>query len=208
MIIDPKQLSRKDNYKLLIGSVLPRPIAFVTSQSTTGVLNAAPFSFYNVVTADPPLISVSVGRKPNGVQKDTSLNICNQQEFVVHVVDEGNVEQVNASSADFPHDVSEVEEIGLTKIPSHKVGVPSIKEAKIKLECRLHKVIPLGGSEEAPHADLIIGEVVCFDIDDSVYEDGKISTDALAPLSRLAGTDYGKLGERFSKPRPTYNKDK
>lgn len=206
MNIDPGKLTRTENYQLLIGSVLPRPIAFVTSQNSEGVVNAAPFSFYNVITANPPLIGISIGRKPTGEMKDTARNIIEEKEFVVHVVDENNVKLVNETSADFPSDVSEVDEVGFTLEKSEKVLVPSIKESKVKLECKLSKKLTLGGTEDEPSCDFIIGEVVNYRIDDELYKEGKIDTEKLAAVSRLGGSDYGKKEEMFSVPRPVYPK--
>lgn len=203
MYLDPKLLTRQENYKLLISSVLPRPIAFVTSKSEDGVLNGAPFSFYNVVTSDPPLISISVGRKQNGERKDTSRNILSTKEFVVHVVDWNNVHAVNETAANYPAEVSEIIKAGLTEIPSKVVAVPAIKEAKVRLECKLHQSIPLGGTTEAPITDLIIGEVVHYYVEDPLYKDGLVNTEKLLPLSRLAGLDYGKIGEIFPLERPS-----
>src|SRR5690625_1078403 len=101
--IDPAKISERDNYKLLIGSIIPRPVAFVTSMSADGILNGAPFSYFNVVSSNPPLISVSVQRK-DGVQKDTARNILVREEFVVHLVDEENVSQINETAASLSKD--------------------------------------------------------------------------------------------------------
>jgi flavin reductase (DIM6/NTAB) family NADH-FMN oxidoreductase RutF len=201
IVIDPEKQSAQDNYKLLIGSIIPRPIAFVTTLSENGVLNAAPFSFFNIVTANPPMVSVSVQRK-NGVQKDTASHAAARGEFVVHIVDERYIEAVNQTAAPVPTEVSEVELAGLTPVPSDKIAVPGVAEAKMRMECVLEQNIPLGGEEGAPACDLLIGRVVQFHIDDSLYEQGRIDPDALRPVSRLAGDDYAKLGERFTLVRP------
>lgn len=203
MNVDPKNQSARENYKLLIGMVVPRPIAFVTSQNGEGLVNAAPFSFFNAICAAPPLICVSVNRHPDGSMKDTAANIKRNHEFSVQMVDETNIEPVNFSSMDFPPSYSEVNEAGLTLKPSHSISVPSIQESKIRMECVLHQWLPLG-NENSPASDLIIGEVVCFDIDDDLYEDGKIPEEKLRPIGRLAGTKYTKLGETFSIPRPKF----
>lgn len=205
MFINPKQQSARDTYKLLIGTVLPRPIAFVTSQNEKGLVNAAPFSFFNALTADPPLICVSVNRNPDGSMKDTASNVTKQKEFVVHIVDEEQVDSVNYCSMDFPPSYSEVKEAGLTLKESQIVRVPGVKEAKIRLECVLYRCLPLG-DEQAPGSDLLIGEVVGFDIEDDLYQDGKIPAEQLKPIGRLAGTSFTKLGETFSIPRPKFNK--
>ncbi|MCS1350691.1 flavin reductase family protein [Mechercharimyces sp. CAU 1602] len=205
MQIDPAQQATKDNYKLLIGSILPRPIAFVTSMDTNGVVNAAPFSFFNVVGTEPPMISISCIRKPGGREKDTARNIRTTGEFVVQVVDKDNVEEVNEASTEFPSGVSEVEMVGLKLLPSDKVAPPRVKKAKIHMECRLQQIIPIGAGEgDHPNADLIIGEVILFHIKDELLFEGKIDTAQLDPLGRLAGVEYGSIGERFAMPRLPY----
>ncbi|MCD9022138.1 flavin reductase family protein [Cohnella silvisoli] len=199
--IDPTSLSERDNYKLMIGSIIPRPIAFVSTLSVSGVLNAAPFSYFNIVTANPPMISISVQRK-NGARKDTSKNAVESGTFVVHISDESYIRQINETAANLPPEESEVILAGLTPIPSEKIPVPGISEAKIRMECVLEQAIPLGGTEGAPACDLLIGRIVCFHVDEAVYENGRIDPQALKPVSRLAGTSYSKLGEMFSIERP------
>ncbi|MCZ0701699.1 flavin reductase (DIM6/NTAB) family NADH-FMN oxidoreductase RutF [Natronobacillus azotifigens] len=197
--IDPKDLSAKEKYKFLIGSIIPRPIAFVTTLAEDGTLNAAPFSYFSVVSAQPPMISISIQR--SGLdQKDTARNILSAKSFVVHIVDEKNVVQVNETAATLPSDQSEVILSGLTPIPSEKIHVPGIKEAKIRMECRLEQAIEIG--REAPSADLIIGEIVRFHIDNNIYQDGRIDASKLAAVSRLAGNNYAKIGEIFALERP------
>ncbi|GGA40213.1 hypothetical protein GCM10007416_11490 [Kroppenstedtia guangzhouensis] len=204
MQIDPKKQQKQDNYKLLIGSVLPRPIAFVTTMGDADVVNAAPFSFFSVVSTDPPMLSVTVNRKPGGVRKDTARNIAATKEYVIQVVDSDTVEKVNQCSTDFPPETSEAEVVGFDLLPSQKVKVPRIAQCKIQMECRLHQILPMGGREEEPNADLIIGEVVWFHIRDDLYDQGRIDTVKLDPVGRLAGVTYGKLGEMFSHPRLGY----
>lgn len=198
--IDPNNNSERDNYKLLIGSIIPRPIAFVTSQSQSGVLNGAPFSYFNIVSSNPPLISVSIQRK-NGEMKDTARNILEGKEFVVHIVDEENVSQINETSANLPMDESEVELAKFTPVDSEKIAVPGVREAKIRMECVLEEALELGGGEK-PGTDLLIGRIVQFHIDKEVYEAGKINPRRLAAVSRLAGHDYAKIGHIFTKKRP------
>ncbi|GGE45861.1 hypothetical protein GCM10011391_25890 [Pullulanibacillus camelliae] len=205
MFIEPKQQSIQDTYKLLIGAVVPRPIAFITTQNESGLVNAAPFSFFNVLCSDPALIGVSIARKDNGDRKDTAANIVTSKAFVVHIVDETNIQLVNQTAIDFPKDYSEVKEFGLTLKESHTIAVPGVKEAKIRLECTLHQLIPLG---KGPTNELFIGEVIGIDIDDALYDHGKIPEQVLQPIGRLAGTSYTKLGETFSIPRPIFNADK
>jgi flavin reductase (DIM6/NTAB) family NADH-FMN oxidoreductase RutF len=199
--IDPRRQSDRDNYKILIGSILPRPIAFVTTLSKEGVLNAAPYSYFNIVTANPPLISISVQRV-QGNPKDTSRNAVEAGEFVVHISDETYINEINETAANLPPDESEVTLTGLTPIQSEKISVPGVAEANIRMECVLERVIPLGGTEEKPACDLLIGRVVQFHIAEALYEQGHIDVQRLKPISRLAGNDYVKLGEIFQLERP------
>lgn len=193
--IDPTQQTERENYKLLVGTVIPRPIAFVTSMSADGLVNAAPFSYFNIVSSDPPLLSVSVQSRA-GVLKDTARNAIEAEEFVIHVVDESNVAEVNKTAASLPPEESEIDLTGLTLIPSEVVKVPSVEQAKVRFECQLEQAVELGGTR------LLIGKVVRFHIDESIYENGRINPEALKPVSRLAGTNYAKLGEIFSMKRP------
>ncbi|HLR19219.1 MAG TPA: flavin reductase family protein [Staphylococcus sp.] len=194
-------LSKKQNYKLLSGSVIPRPIAFVTSQDKAAHLNAAPFSFFNVVSSAPPMIMISTGRS-EGKRKDTSLNIEETQEFVVHITDESIVEEVNKTAAPLDRSHNELERTDLVCVASELVSVPGIQQAKIRMECKLDRIISLGDPEEG--SDLIIGEVVMFHVDEDVYfEDSKIDAQVLAAVCRLAGNDYASLGQTFTIERPT-----
>ncbi|MDR7071318.1 flavin reductase family protein [Fictibacillus barbaricus] len=199
--IDPEKLSLKENYKFLTGSIIPRPIAFVSTLSEEGTLNAAPFSYFNALTANPPLIAISIGRK-DGVQKDTSRNAAAKGEFVVHIPDESYIEAVNQTAANLPPDESEVDLAKLTPVDSLKVKVPGIAEANIRMECVVEQIIPLGGTPEKPATDLLIGRVVHYHISGELYENGRINAEKLRPVGRLAGTNYTKLGETFALNRP------
>lgn len=199
--IDPQTQSERDNYKLLTGSIIPRPVAWVSTLAENGKVNAAPFSYFNIVTADPPMISVSVQRK-QGVPKDTARNAVREGEFVVHIGDEQSVAKLNQTAASLPPDHSEVEHAGLTAIPSEVVRVPGIAEAKIRMECVLERLIPLGGTTDSPSTDLLIGRVVRFHIEEALLDHGRILAHELQPVSRLAGSSYAKLGEAFSLERP------
>ncbi|TAA72394.1 flavin reductase family protein [Planococcus salinarum] len=192
---DPYQQTDRENYKLLIGSVIPRPIAFVTSKSEQGIVNAAPFSYFNLVSSNPPMLSVSVQRQ-GGQKKDTARNILSGKEFVVHVVDEENVFEINETSASLPPDQSEIDVTKLTLVDSEEVGVPAVVQSKIRFECVLHQAVDL------PGADLLIGRIVRIHVDEAIYKEGRINADLLKPVSRLAGTNYAKLGEVFSLKRP------
>ncbi|MEK3856558.1 flavin reductase family protein [Cytobacillus sp. FSL H8-0458] len=198
--IDPNQNTERENYKFLIGSIIPRPIAFVTTKSKDGILNGAPFSYFNIVSSHPPMISLSIQRSM-GKQKDTARNITESKEFVVHIVDDQNVEKVNLTAASLPPDESEIEIAKLTPVESVKVSVPGVKEAKIRMECVLEQSLELGGVD-SPGCDFIIAKVVQFHIESNIYENGRIDPKGLAAVSRLAGTNYAKIGEMFSIERP------
>lgn len=198
--IDPSNNTERENYKFLIGSIIPRPIAFVTTLSKNGTLNGAPFSYFNIVSSNPPMISLAIQRK-EGKEKDTTRNIIDLKEFVVHIVDEENVEKINTTAANLPPEQSEIELARLNPINSEKISVPGIKEAKIRMECTLEHVIALG-DDESPGSDLIIGKVVQFHIKDALYENGRIDHEGLGAVSRLAGNNYAKIGEVFSIERP------
>ncbi|OCT16491.1 hypothetical protein A8709_02310 [Paenibacillus pectinilyticus] len=199
--IDPATQTERNNYKLLIGSIIPRPIAFVTTLSSEGVLNAAPFSYFTIVTADPPMVAVSVQRK-QGVRKDTSRNAVDTGEFVVHIADESYIDQINQAAAALPPEESEVALTGLTPVASSRIRVPGVAEASIRMECVLEQVVPLGGTKESPSADLLIGRVVFFHINETLIDHGHIDPQQLKPVSRLAGSSYAKLGELFTLDRP------
>lgn len=197
---DPTTNTERENYKLLIGSIVPRPIAFVTSITKDGTINAAPFSYFNVVSSHPPMISISVQRK-NGVSKDTARNIIQSQEFVVHIVDEQNVEAVNTTAASLPPEESEIKHANLSLVDSESVSVPGVKEAKVRFECTLEQAITLDNKGEIG-TDLLIGKIVHYHIDQQIYEDGKINHHDLGAVSRLAGSDYATIGDVFSIERP------
>ncbi|MEK4472576.1 flavin reductase family protein [Paenibacillus sp. FSL R7-0048] len=197
--MDPKHNSERENYKLLIGTIIPRPIAFVTTQSEEGLLNGAPFSYFNIVSSNPPMVSLAIQR-PAGRLKDTARNIYDNQQFVVHIVDEENVAKINQTAATLPASESEIELANLTPIQSTSVAVPGVLEAKVRMECKLVQAIPLGGEE--PGSDLFIGEIVQFHIDESIYQEGHIDPRVLNAVSRLAGNNYATLGEIFTIDRP------
>ncbi|HDC3537956.1 TPA: flavin reductase family protein [Staphylococcus aureus] len=197
---DAQSLSDKENYKLLIGSIIPRPIAFVTTLNQDISVNAAPFSFFNIVNNHPPMIAIAVQRA-GGKRKDTALNIERVGDFVVHIIDEDNVQDINETAAPLVYGDSELSRTDLSLITSTAIMTPGIQEAKIRFECKLSQIILLG--DELDGADLIIGEIVTYHIDDSIYEgDFKINPHTLQAVSRLAGNDYAKLGGLFTIDRP------
>lgn len=190
MRIDPKELPAEACYKLMTGIVVPRPIAWVTTVNASGVVNLAPFSHFTFVAPKPPMVAISIGRK-GSVYKDTARNILASEEFVVHIPHAAQVQAVHASAVEHPPETSEVEVLGLATRPSEKVKPPRLADARLVLECRMRHCIELGdvGSR------LIIGEAVLIHIDDAVMRDGKVETQLVDPLARLAGPHYASLGE-------------
>lgn len=172
IVIDPAAQTERGNYKLLIGSIVPRPVALVSTLSKDGVLNVAPFSYFSIVSSQPPMLSVSVQRR-QGIMKDTARNAMDSKAFVVHIVDESNVQAANQAAASLPPDQSETELAGLTPVASEAIVVPGIKEAKIRMECVLEQLISLvlGEHGSEPSCDLLIGRVVRFHIAEDVYEE-------------------------------------
>ncbi|MGE4239142.1 flavin reductase family protein [Ramlibacter sp.] len=183
-------LDADSTYRLLSGIVVPRPIAWVTTQSSTGLVNLAPFSCYTFVCNRPPMLGITFGRKA-GVRKDSATHILDSREYVVNIGTFAQREQVHASSEEHPADVSETDLLGLATLPSQVVGVPRLADAPISMECRLRQVVPFGelGSE------FFVGEVVSFHIREGLYRDGKIDTRELDPICRIGGPNYASLGE-------------
>jgi flavin reductase (DIM6/NTAB) family NADH-FMN oxidoreductase RutF len=202
MIFETTELSERDSYKLLVGSVVPRPIAWVSSQDAEGRLNLAPFSYFQAVCPDPPTVVVSVGRRSDGAWKDTALNAQAIGEFVVNIVSLELAEQMNLTSGDYPADMSEFEIVGLTPAASHRVRPPRVAEAPLALECRLVQTVTLGAE---PGVNLVLfGEVVAFYVRDDVYDNGRVDFDRLRALGRLGGNQYVRPGEVFEMVRPRY----
>lgn len=196
----PKELSERDNYKFLIGSIIPRPIALITSVSEDDVLNIAPFSYFNIVTSNPPMVSVALQRK-NGELKDTTRNILAKKEAVIHIVDTDNVVEANKTAANLPPEASEFDQTEFTLTPSTTVETPSLKETKIRFEVELHQHV-IVENEGAPSADLLILKIKQYHIEDELYHEGRIDPVGLAAVSRLAGHDYAEIGKIFTIARP------
>lgn len=200
----PEDIGNKLNYKLLTGVVVPRPIAFVTTLSTVNkTVNAAPFSFFNVVSSNPPRISISVARR-NGEMKDTARNALHFGEFVVHLSDEALIEDINQTAASLKPEESELDLTKLQTVPSSKISVPAIQQAKIRFECKLDQHIPFQDDQGVTNTDLIIGRILCYHLHQEFYDTEKeyvLSEDA-KPVSRLAGNHYAKLGPSFTLIRP------
>jgi flavin reductase (DIM6/NTAB) family NADH-FMN oxidoreductase RutF len=188
--IDAAALGADDAYKLLVGAVVPRPIAWVTTRSQSGRVNLAPFSCFTFVSSDPPMLAISVGRL-RGALKDTARNIAREGSFVVHIADESQVELVHRSSEEFPEEISEVEELRLQLAASRRVATPRLASAPVAMECRHAQTVEFGRLR----AQLIVGEVLTFHVSPSLYRDGKIDAARFRPIARLGGPRYARLGE-------------
>lgn len=204
MKYNPAELSVKDNYKLLIGSIVPRPIAFVSTISENGVNNVAPFSFFTGITSKPPTICFAPSRKKDGSKKDTLINIEKTEDFVVNIVSYEMIESVNNAATEFPPEADEFTKTGLTALKSDLVSAPMVRESLINLECKLNQVVEIGAAESGG-GFLVIGEIVLFHVNDDIIENGRIDMAKLNPVGRLAGAEYTKLGERFTLFRKPYN---
>ena len=197
---DAAQIDHQTQYKLMIGTVTPRPIALVTTLGRNGP-NAAPFSFFQAIGSDPPMLSFSVGNKEEGA-KDTVANIRECPEFVVHIVSDAIKEKMNVCAVDFPLGINEISEAGFTAAPSRKVRPPRIAEAPVAMECRLIRVIELGRKPN----HLVIGEVVYFHYHDGIVsEKFHVDVGRINPIARLAGRGgYARITDRFEMPRIEY----
>jgi flavin reductase (DIM6/NTAB) family NADH-FMN oxidoreductase RutF len=196
--VDPASVPPANTYKLLIGAVVPRPIAFVSTLSPEGVPNLAPFSFFNVICANPPVVSFACGmRLP---PKDTLANVRATGEFVVNIVTEEIAERMNVCSGEYGADVNEFQVSGLTPVPSELVKPASVLESPMNMECKLLQIVdvstrPMGGS-------LVIGEVVRFHVDRALFDNFRIDPDKLHAIGRMGGNGYARTRDRFEMVRP------
>jgi flavin reductase (DIM6/NTAB) family NADH-FMN oxidoreductase RutF len=190
MEIDPGPQTMQENYKLMTGLIVPRPIAWVTTLTGQGRVNLAPFSAFTFCSHKPPMVAISIGHRA-GELKDTGHNLLRDGEFVVNIADRSMTEALHASSAHYPPDESEAEALGLATTPSSLVKPPRLSAAPASLECRLHTSLALGDEGNR----LVIGEVLRFHIADHLIRNGKVETRELDPIARLGGPKYATLGE-------------
>jgi flavin reductase (DIM6/NTAB) family NADH-FMN oxidoreductase RutF len=195
MIVDPSILPESRAYRLMISAFIPRPIAFVSTRSRTGVDNCAPFSYGMGVSSHPMVLAVSIGSR-DGRPKDTARHILDTREFVVNVVTEEVAEKMNIASGDWAEDVSEFEEAGLTRAPSEVVGAPRIAESPINFECRLLTTVRVGDNT------VCFGEAVRLHVDDRVLRDGLVDARALRAIGRLGFSEYCRTSDIFEMKRP------
>ena len=183
-------------YRLLVGAVVPRPVAWISTRSKDGVVNAAPFSSYNYLAHSPPMVGVNIGSR-DGQLKDTARNIVETGEFVVNVATFESMELMHGSAAEYPPETSETDALGIELLPSERIAAPRIAMSPIQMECRLERAIPLGRGLNT----LYIGEVILFHLASSVYDGRYVDSVKMRPIARLGGPLYAELGELHHRPQ-------
>lgn len=200
MLFDLATLDPAIGYKLLVSTITPRPIAWVVSLDAAGTLNAAPFSFFNALSADPPVIGIGVGRRSSAGMKDTRANIAASGEFVVNLVSHATAAAMNVTAIDFPPQVDELSQAGLTTVPSSRVNTPRIAESPVAFECALLQMIDLNA-----HNAIVLGRVLAIHVRDALVLDpvrGYIDTPGLQLVGRMHGTGwYARTSDLFDMPR-------
>ena len=197
MDLELAALSAHERYKLLIGLVIPRPIAWISTRSENGVANCAPFSFFNVFSEEPPLCVIGINPRKDGAMKHTLKNIRRTREFVVNLVDEATANAMHISSYEYPEDVSEFEKTGLTPAPAATVQHPRIAEAAACLECKLYRLIEVSGTRE-----LVLGEIQLVHAREGIIDPQtkRISEAHYRPIGRLFADRYCTTRQRFDLP--------
>jgi len=196
MHLDADSFGPNGGYRLLISTVLPRPIAWVSSRDAAGRLNLAPFSFFTVASADPMTLIFCPQQQADGSDKHTLRNIEAVGEFVVNIPNLHTVEVMNASSAALPEGDSEFEFAGVTPAESVRISVPRVAEAPVAFECRLQQVVRCGTGAA------VFGQVACAFVRDELWSSDRVDTRSLAPVGRLAGADYVRVSDVFRLERP------
>lgn len=193
-------LGPRERYKLLIGTVVPRPIAWVTTCSPEGQVNAAPYSFFNCLSADPPILALGVENHADMSFKDTARNIRLTEEFTVNIVDHARVAAMNTCAVAFPPEVDELAMAGLTAIPGEQVNCPRIGEAPVALECQRHLTLELGRSRE-----IILGRVLAVHIREDLVDPGRLHVDqqGLDAVGRMGGRGYASTRDYFDLITPS-----
>lgn len=203
MYIDFSELSKNQIYFTMGQTLIPRPIAWVLSENAEGDHNLAPFSYFNAVSSDPPLIMISVGKKPDGSHKDTRVNIEQRDDFVVHIAHLGLLDPLNQSSATLPAEVSEVEQVGLSTTAFKGSRLPRLSASRIAFGCENYQIQEIGGTPQS----LILGRVKGVYVDDLVSERDakgrlKVHAERVDPIGRLGAGEYVSFGEIHRRTRP------
>ncbi|MGO6720206.1 flavin reductase family protein [Rhizobium ruizarguesonis] len=196
---DFKQLTERERYKLMIGTIIPRPIALVTTVDEHGRINAAPFSFFNCLSADPPIVAIGVENHADMSFKDTGHNIRMTEVFTVNIVSFAIAEAMHVCGAKYPRGVDELKEAGLTAMPGEKVASPFIAEAPAAFECRRHVTLELGRSRQ-----IVMGEIVYAHYRDGVVDPERLHVDpaAVDAIARLGGDTCATIRDRFEMLTP------
>jgi len=189
MTLYAKDMSPKQHYHTMAATVIPRPIAWVSTKGADGSCNLAPFSFFNAVTTDPPLLSICIGNKENGEQKDTLRNLLETKECIVHIIDETFADAMTQSAEALPYGECEIEKIGLETQKAKTVDIPMIKGCKVAYECKLYKHDTLGNKP----MNIVFVEILCYHIIDKAYENGRVDEGFIKALGRLGGKNYVKF---------------
>ena len=188
-------------YQLLASVVVPRPIALVTAWDVEGRVNAAPFSFFNLMGARPPILAINISDMDDGSPKHTRANIMATREFVVNLVHRDIAEKMNICAVDFPSEISELEAAGLTTAPSTKIGVPRIAESRVQIECTLAEIVTIGDNH------IVIGKILYLHIADEFMdkEAMRVRTPDLDLIGRMhGGGGYARTTDLFEIPRISY----
>jgi flavin reductase (DIM6/NTAB) family NADH-FMN oxidoreductase RutF len=199
-LLDEQGLSHGTIYRLFSGSICPRPIAWVSTRDAEGHDNLAPFSFFNVVSVNPPVLGFSPLLDGEGRAKDTIRNLGEVAECVVHISGERLVEQMNATSAGLGPLEDEFIHAGLEKVAMPGVSVPRVVGAPLAFGCRLREIIRFGDQPLA--GNLVLAEVVSIHVDDAIWDGRHVDREGLAPIGRMAGNDYARTTDRFVVERP------
>ncbi|MBB2496096.1 flavin reductase family protein [Aquipseudomonas ullengensis] len=202
MQLDFSHLAPLDAYRWLASTVTPRPIAWVSTCAADGTSNLAPFSFFQVISDEPPTLMVNVGTRDDGSLKDTLRNVQETGELVIQLVSFAQVEAMNASAAQLPHGISEFEQCGIASLPSERIAVPRVAAAAVAFECRLAEVQPY--PRQAPNCHLIFAEVLLGHVEDAVLDErGRIDPLRLDLVGRLGGSNYSRTLDMFQLVRPS-----
>lgn len=197
--IDPADLSRPDAYRLMISTVVPRPIAWISTVSRDGVLNLAPFSFFNGVSGHPPIVMFSFSKPRSGRIKDTLTNVQETGELVINIVDDALAEAMVLTSGEWAADVDEFALAGLETAPSMDVRPPRVAAAPAAMEARLHQIVPIQDSEDT----IVLARIVRYHVRAGLLRSNYLIDDALMrPVGRLGGPEYVRFGEVIAMERP------
>ncbi len=200
MEISPESRSSQDIYKILIGTVLPRPIAWVSTVDSSGNINLAPFSFFTVASVNPPILCFSPLLKENSREKDTLVNINQTREFVVNIVSYTLAQTMNRTSAPYPSEVNEFAVAGVTPKQSTFVEPPCVADSLVNFECKLQQIIPLGSEPMA--GNLVLGKVCNIHIHPDIVKNGEVDSKSLDAIGRLGGNMYTTIRDCFEMERP------